>query len=95
MVLNARLQSLDGDAVVLSDGQRVDARTVVWTAGNAANPALADVPCAMERGRIVVDPFLRVPGLPGVWALGDCAHIPDPASGGAFPPRRSSPATSC
>ena len=86
MVLNARLQSLDGDAVVLSDGQRVDARTVVWTAGNAANPALADVPCAMERGRIVVDPFLRVPGLPGVWALGDCAHIADRATGGAFPP---------
>jgi NADH dehydrogenase len=40
----------------------------------------------MERGRIVVDPFLRVPQLPGVWALGDCAHIADPATGGAFPP---------
>jgi NADH:ubiquinone reductase (H+-translocating) len=44
------------------------------------------IPCAMERGRIVVDEHLQVPTLPGVWALGDCAHIADPATGGAFPP---------
>jgi NADH:ubiquinone reductase (H+-translocating) len=86
IALGTRVAGLDGDAVVLSDGRRVDARTVVWTAGNAANPVLRDMPCATERGRVVVDAYLRVPTLPGVWALGDCAHIADPTTGGAFPP---------
>jgi NADH dehydrogenase len=86
VVLDTRVSGIDRDVVSLSDGRRVDARTVVWTAGNAANPVLADIPCMTERGRIVVDDCLRVRGLPDVWALGDCAHIPDAATGGAFPP---------
>jgi NADH dehydrogenase len=86
VVLNTRVGGLEGDLVTLTDGRRVDARTVVWTAGNSANPVLDGLPCATERGRIVVDAHLRVRGLPNVWALGDCAHIADPATGGAFPP---------
>jgi NADH dehydrogenase len=86
VLLSTRVTALDGDEVVLSDGQRIDARTVVWTAGNSTNPVVRDLPCAMERGRIVVDECLRVPALPGVWALGDCAAIRDPVTGGAFPP---------
>jgi len=86
VVLGTRVSAIDGDVVALSDGRHVDARTLVWTAGSAANPVLADIPCTTERGRIVVDACLRVRGLPNVWALGDCAHIPDAATGGAFPP---------
>jgi NADH dehydrogenase len=86
VALDTRVAGLDGDVVLLSDGQRVDARTIVWTAGNSANPVLRGLPCATDRGRVVVDAFLQVPGLPGVWALGDCAAIPDAATGGTFPP---------
>jgi NADH dehydrogenase len=44
------------------------------------------LPCARERGKVLVDEFLAVPGWPGVWALGDCALVPDRASGGFCPP---------
>jgi NADH dehydrogenase len=71
--------------VTLAGGHTIDAGTIVWTAGNATHPLLADLPCAMERGRIVVDAFLRA-DRPDVWAVGDCAHIPDAATGGVFPP---------
>ena len=39
-----------------------------------------------ERGRLRADSFLEVEGWPGVWALGDCASVPDAQTGKPFPP---------
>ena len=39
-----------------------------------------------ERGRVVVDETLRVAGMPGVWALGDCAAVPNAATPGELDP---------
>jgi NADH dehydrogenase len=72
--------------VELSDGRAVPARTIVWTAGVSANPLVAGLPCRTERGRICVTDGLAVPQWPGVWALGDCALVPDPRTGGFHPP---------
>ena len=86
IALNTKVAGLDGDAVVLSDGRRIDARTIVWTAGISANPIVDGVPCDKERGKVRVNEFLQVPALPNVWAVGDCALIADRATGGFFPP---------
>jgi NADH dehydrogenase len=51
-----------------------------------ANPVLLALPCNKEDGRIVVNEFLEVPEYPGVWALGDCAHIIDHKTGQPCPP---------
>jgi NADH dehydrogenase len=83
--LGARVTEVADGGVTLSDGSMVPAHTVVWTAGTAPNPMLADLPCAREGGRVVADECLRVPEWPGVWALGDCARIPD-GQGGFHPP---------
>ena len=82
---NARVAGVDGDLVRLTDGTVVESRTLVWTAGTAANPRLEALPCAKERGRVLVDPCFRVPGHPGVWAVGDAASVPD-GKGGFHPP---------
>ncbi|HEX6850251.1 MAG TPA: NAD(P)/FAD-dependent oxidoreductase [Candidatus Polarisedimenticolaceae bacterium] len=82
---SARVSRVEGDLVRLTDGTTVEARTLVWTAGTAANPMLAELPCMKERGRVLVDPYLRVPGHPGVWAVGDAASVPD-GTGGFHPP---------
>jgi NADH:quinone reductase (non-electrogenic) len=81
------LAGIDATGVELSDGFRIDAETVVWTAGVAANPLVADLglPCD-ERGRVRVDGGLRVDGLENVWALGDCAAVPNAATGGELDP---------
>lgn len=84
--LNARVIGVTDDGVQLSDGTVVKTKTIVWTAGTAPNPLLADLACTKDRGRIVTNEFLEVPGSPGVWALGDCAMIPDPRTGKAYPP---------
>ncbi len=72
--------------VTLSDGTRIPASTIVWTAGTTPNPLVATLPCAGERGRIPVNAYLEVEGWPGVWALGDCALVPDGATGRFHPP---------
>ncbi|MEP7064809.1 MAG: NAD(P)/FAD-dependent oxidoreductase [Gemmatimonadota bacterium] len=86
VILGARVTGHQNDAIILSDGRSVPARTIVWTAGTSANPALDALPCMKSRGRITVDGCLRVPGLENVWALGDCASIPDHTTGGTYPP---------
>jgi NADH dehydrogenase len=86
VLLETRVLSLEGDVVMLSDGRSIESRTIVWTAGTSANPVLDAIDCAKERGRLKVDEHLRVPGMPNVWALGDCALVPDGDTGKSHPP---------
>ncbi len=84
--LDTSVLAVDEAGVHLSDGTVVPTRTVVWTGGTAPNPVVRGLPCADERGRVPVDEFLAVSGWPGVWAVGDCARVPDLAAGGFQPP---------
>jgi NADH dehydrogenase len=86
VLTNTRVHGLFDRGVHLSNGQVIPSATLVWSAGTAPNPILAQLPCARERGRVVVDSFLEVPSWPGVWALGDCACIPHPETGQPYPP---------
>lgn len=85
--LNTRLTSAVGGHVVLDDGSEFDAATLVWTAGVAPHPLLkqTDLP-RDERGRVVTTEHLSVVDTSDAWALGDCAAVPDLATGGVCPP---------
>jgi NADH dehydrogenase len=84
--LHTRVTGVGDDGVALSDGTMLPAQTIVWTAGTAPSPLLGDLPCGLEHGRVIVDDCLRVPEWPGVWALGDCALVPDRTTGKFCPP---------
>jgi NADH:ubiquinone reductase (H+-translocating) len=65
--------------VRLDDGTALAARTVVWTAGMVAHTLTAQIPGRRDRlGRLRVDPFLRVVGVPDVYAAGDTAAARTP-----------------
>jgi NADH dehydrogenase len=84
------LESYDGLEAVLADGTRIPARTLVWTAGVRANPLLAELGLPLDdRGRVLVDSTLRVEGADAVWALGDCAAVPNTKTPGAVDPPTS------
>jgi NADH:ubiquinone reductase (H+-translocating) len=84
--LKTRLAEVGPDAVRLSSGERIPTRTVVWTTGVAPHPSLGSLSLPLdERGRVEVDEYLQVKGMDGVWAVGDCAAVPDPG-GGLCPP---------
>lgn len=76
--LSTLLKTVEGGHAVLSDGTEFDTDTVVWNAGVKANPVLksSDLPLD-QRGRLRATADLRVEDLPGVWAAGDCAAVPD------------------
>jgi NADH dehydrogenase len=84
--VNTKIAGMSEAGVRLGDGTAIPAKTLVWTAGTAPNPLLATLPCPKERGRLTANAFMEVPGWPGVWALGDCAVIPDPLTGRPYPP---------
>ena len=75
--LNIRVKSVTEGKVFLTDGVSIPSRTLVWTAGTVPSPLISSLPCEKERGRLLVDQFLGVPEWPNVWAVGDCAFVPD------------------
>jgi NADH:quinone reductase (non-electrogenic) len=84
--LQTRLAGATADAAMLAGGARIPTRTLVSTVPSAPHPILASLPVKLERGRVVVNDRLEVPDYPGVWALGDCALVPDVTTGQPCPP---------
>ena len=79
--LNSRLKAVSaGRAVVQAKGadeaEAIPSRTVVTTVPAGSHPLLKTLTCPMERDRIKVDEFMQVQDHPGVWAIGDCALVP-------------------
>jgi len=85
--LGARVTSFEGGRARVADGRAIDTKMLIWTAGVRPSPLAQaiDVPRPDPRDpRLPVDEFLRVTGHDGLWAVGDCALVPDP--GGGFQP---------
>ena len=91
--LKTKVTGYDGKEVALDDGTKIATRMLIWTAGTTPPPLLSSLPCALQRGRVVANDFLQVPDWPGVWALGDCALVPDPLNPGQFYPPTAQHAT--
>ncbi len=70
------VSAIDQEGATLVDGKRIEADTVVWTAGMRANPLTALFPVERDQwGRIAVDEFLKVTGVANVFAAGDVARM--------------------
>ena len=73
--LQTKVRRIDGDRVMLDDGDEISAATVIVTAGVQANPLAAGLGLETDAlGRLPVDENLRVIGLDGIHAAGDMAH---------------------
>lgn len=73
--LGSGVAAVDGQGVTLENGERIEADTVIWTAGARANGLTAQIPATRDNfGRLHVDASLQVQGVPGVFATGDCAY---------------------
>jgi NADH:ubiquinone reductase (H+-translocating) len=73
--LGKPVQAIDRDGVVIG-AERIQAKTVVWTAGVAPSPAGKWLGCEVDRaGRVRIQPDLSVPGHPDVFVVGDTASL--------------------
>jgi NADH dehydrogenase len=89
LLLNAKASGADetGLDVDIPDGrERLDTATVISTIGTGPNPVIGALDLGMEKGRLRTEADMSVPGAEGLWALGDCAAVPNAASGETSPP---------
>lgn len=83
---NSPVKAIRPDSLELPDGQVIEAATIVVATGVAPNPLVASLPIEKDRkGRAITDATMRARNRTDIWALGDCAQIPDP-SGKPYPP---------
>jgi NADH:ubiquinone reductase (H+-translocating) len=77
--------SADQTGLTLQSGRRIESETIIWSAGVKPSPTIAKTALPLtRRGAVVTESDMRVAGVQGVWALGDCASIPD-WKGGTYP----------
>jgi NADH dehydrogenase len=73
--LGVSVAAVDAGGVLLDDGQRIDAGTVIWTVGFRASGLTEQLGAPRDAtGRLQVDGFLKVAGLQDVFAAGDTAR---------------------
>ncbi|MET9502085.1 NAD(P)/FAD-dependent oxidoreductase [Streptomyces sp. NPDC006622] len=84
--MGTSVKEATADGVLLTDGEFVDTRTLVWCVGVRPDPLAESLGLPMERGRLLVEPTLQVPGRPEVFACGDAAAVPDLEKPGAYTP---------
>ena len=87
--LGARAASVNADGVLLASGEFIDGATVVCTVGTMPNRLVellkASQGLPTQRGRIETGADLSVAAVPGLWALGDCALVPNALTGQQSP----------
>jgi len=72
---NASVTGIDANGLTTSTGERIDAKTVIWTAGVRASPLTAQINAERDTfGRLHVNAELRVKGVPSIFATGDVAY---------------------
>lgn len=73
--LGSGVSMVDAQGVTLENGERIEADTVIWTAGARASKLTAQIPAETDSfGRLHVDSNLKVKGVNNVFATGDCAY---------------------
>jgi NADH dehydrogenase len=74
--LQTRLESYDGETAVLSDGNKIATKLLIWSAGVKGRlPGEMPESIVKPGSRIAVDKYCRVTGYDNVYALGDVAAL--------------------
>lgn len=84
--LETTLESAHHDRVVLSDGTEIGTYTLAWVTGVTGAPVLQNLGLELQKGRLVVNADLSVPGHPDVFSAGDAAAVPDLTKPGKVTP---------
>ncbi|MCI0485784.1 MAG: FAD-dependent oxidoreductase [Blastocatellia bacterium] len=85
--LNTRLEAATGQEACVAGGERIPTRTLISTVPASPHPIVESLGLPKgKNGRLIANRYLEVEGAKNIWALGDCALIPDPGGEGFAPP---------
>lgn len=79
------VQEVTEHGIRLRDGAFLDAGTVISAVGNGIHPLIQNAELPLDRNRLTVTAEMRVEGHEHVWALGDCAAVPNTFDGSISP----------
>jgi len=82
--LGTPMKEVREDGVVIGDGQFIPARTVVWTGGVQPSPMVRASGIEVDKAGRAVTKATMETSREGVWAIGDCALIPDVQTDGGY-----------
>ncbi|HHG5270266.1 NAD(P)/FAD-dependent oxidoreductase [Acinetobacter baumannii] len=72
-----RVTALDATGVTLSNGEKIETETVIWTAGMRANPLTSQIAGEKDNlGRLIGDAYLHVPEAKNIFVTGDTVKVP-------------------
>ncbi|MCB1083359.1 MAG: FAD-dependent oxidoreductase, partial [Simkania sp.] len=83
---NVHLIAATPEEAVLDSGERIASKTIISTVPSSPNPLIEGLALKTVKGKITVDANMLAEGRNDVWALGDCAAIPNLEAGGICPP---------
>lgn len=76
-IAGVRVTALDASGVTLSNGERIEAETVIWTAGMRANSLTSQITGEKDNlGRILGDAYLHAPDAKNIFVTGDTVKVP-------------------
>ncbi len=87
-IMNAKVKGATKNKAIMDNDTEIPCYSLIWTAGVTQNKLIADLQCEHDKGhRIVTNEYLEMKNYENiVYALGDCASIPDPQTGKSCPP---------
>lgn len=87
-IMNSKVKGASKDKAILDNDTEIPCYSLIWTAGVTQNKLITELECEHDKGhRIVTNEYLEVKNYEDVvYALGDCASIPDPHTGKSYPP---------
>lgn len=87
VLLKTRITRVWSGGIQTADGQTIPARTAIWVAGVKPAAVVESLPFNKAKdGRIIVNHYLNVPELPGIYVLGDCAYLLQGRGSIPYPP---------
>ncbi len=87
-ILNTKVKDVSKENATLDNGTVIPTYSLIWTAGVSPSKLVVNLECEHDRGhRIVTNEYLEVKNYEGaVYAVGDCASVPNPHTGKSYPP---------
>jgi len=76
-IAGVRVTALDASGVTLSNGEKIETETVIWTAGMRANSLTSQIAGEKDNlGRILGDAYLHAPEAKNIFVTGDTVKVP-------------------
>lgn len=83
---NVHLIAATPEEALLDSGERIASKTIISTVPSSPNPLIEGLPLKTVKGKVIADATMLAEGRDDVWALGDCAAIPNLEAKGICPP---------